>query len=128
MTMNIARFLAISSLALSGAAFAAGDHADEAKPRHGGVVTVVKDVSYELVAAKDVLAIHVSDHGKPVDLSGATAKLTLLSGTAKQEVEMKANGPALEARGSFETGPGTKAVAQVALKGKPVQSVRFTLK
>lgn len=128
MTMNIARSLAICALALNGAAFAAGDHADEAKPRHGGVVTVVKDVRYELVAARDVLAIHVSDHGKPVDVSGATAKLTLLSGSVKQDVALKASGPALEARGSFETGPGTKAVAQVALKSKPVQSVRFTLK
>lgn len=128
MKMKIARFLSISALAWSGAAFPAGDHADEAKPRHGGVVSVVKDVSYELVAAKDSLAIHVSNHGKPVDVGGATGKLTLLSGTTKQEVELKPSGLALEARGAFDAGPGTKALAQISLNGQPAQSVRFTLK
>lgn len=127
--MKISHLLTIGALALSSTtAFAAGDHGDEATPRHGGVVSVVKDVSYELVATPQSLSIHVSDHGKTPDLNGATAKLTLLSGTNKQEVDLKSDGSALEARGNFAVAPGTKALAQVALKGKPTQAVRFTLK
>ena len=79
-------FPLVAALAFSNVVLAAGEHgkgdaahADEAKPMHGGVVLVVKDVSYELVATKDRLALHVSDHGQPVDLTGATAKVTLLS-------------------------------------------------
>ncbi len=127
-SMNIKQFLSVSALALGTTAFAAGSHGDEAKPRHGGVVTVVKDVSYELVASKQSMSLHVSDHGKVPDLNGATAKLTLLSGTSKQEVDLHPNGSALAATGTFAADAGTKAVAQVTLKGKPVQSVRFTLK
>lgn len=126
--MKIKQILSISALAFGTVAFAAGDHGDEAKPRHGGVVSVVKDVSYELVASKQTLSLYVSDHGKSPDLSGATAKLTLLTGSDKQEVELKPDGAALQASGSFTVQSGTKAVAQVLLKGKPVQSVRFTLK
>ncbi len=91
-------------------------------------MTVVKDVSYELVASKQSMSLHVSDHGKVQDLNGATAKLTLLSGSSKQEVDLLPNGSALAATGTFSADAGTKAVAQVTLKGKPVQSVRFTLK
>ena len=54
-------------------------------------------------------------------------KLTLLSGTDKQEIELKPAGDKLEATGSFKVGPGTKAVAVVTVAGKPA-TARFTLK
>ncbi|MBN8747648.1 Uncharacterised protein [Xylophilus ampelinus] len=126
--MKITQFLAVSALAFGGVAFAADGHGDENKARHGGVVSVVKDVSYELVVSKQAVTIHVSDHGKTPDLNGATAKVTLLSGTKKQELDLKSDGSALEARGEYVVDPGTKAVAQITMKNKPVQSVRFTLK
>ena len=126
--MKIKQLLSISALAFSTAALASGDHGDEAKPRHGGVVSVVRDMSYEFVASKQALSLHVSDHGKTPDLASATAKLTLLTGADKQEVELRSDGSALRASGSFSVQAGTKAVAQISLKGKPVQSVRFTLK
>ncbi|URI07734.1 hypothetical protein MW290_03745 [Aquincola tertiaricarbonis] len=106
----------------------AGEHAHDAKPAHGGVVSVVKDVNYELVAKADSLALHVADHGKPVDLKGASAKLTLLSGTAKSEATLAPNGDRLEAKGKFPAGPGTKVVAVVTRPGSGPASVRFTLK
>jgi hypothetical protein len=105
--------------------FAAGAH--DHKPLHGGVVAEVKDVDYELVAKPSTIQIYVRDHGKPVDLSKATAKVTLLTGTAKQEVELKPAGDRLEAGGSFRVGAGTKAVAVVTINGKPA-TARFTLK
>lgn len=118
----------VAALAFSNVAIAAGEHADEAKPRHGGIVTVVKDVSFELVLTADRLAIHVSDHGKPVDLAGATGKVTLLSGTKKEEALLVPAKDVLEAKGQFATAAGTKVAAQVTLRGQATQSVRFTIK
>lgn len=117
-------------LALAGSAFAAGDHhhaADDHKPMHGGVVTPTKLMDFELVAKPTVIQLHLRDHGKPMDASQAKGKLTLLSGTDKQEVELKPAGDRLEATGSFKVGPGTKAVAVVTVGGKTA-TARFTLK
>lgn len=117
-------------LALAGSAFAAGDHhhaADDHKPMHGGVVTPTKLMDFELVAKPTAIQLHLRDHGKPMDASQAKGKLTLLSGTDKQEVELKPAGDRLEATGSFKVGPGTKAVAVVTVGGKTA-TARFTLK
>jgi hypothetical protein len=114
------------NLTLAGSAFAAGDKHDH-KPLHGGVVVEVKDMDYELVAKPTVIQLHLRDHGKAADLTKATAKLTLLTGTEKQEVELKPVGDRLEATGNFKVGPGTKAVAVVTVAGKPA-TARFTLK
>lgn len=97
-------------LMTSGTAFAADKHAHghEDKPLHGGLITEIKDVDYELVAKPDVLQLYVRDHGKPVDVSKATAKITLLSGSDKQEIDLKPSGDKLEAKGSFKVAPGTK--------------------
>jgi len=115
-------------LMASGSVFAADkhDHGHEDKPLHGGLVTEIKDVDYELVAKPDVLQLYVRDHGKPVDISKATAKITLLSGGDKQ-VELKPSADRLEAKGSFKVTPGTKVVAQVNLASKAT-TARFVLK
>lgn len=76
---------AVIALALASAAHAGGAH--DHSPKHGGVVTEAKDMDYELVAKPAAIQLHLRDHGKPVDVSKASAKLTLLSGTEKQEVE-----------------------------------------
>ena len=122
--------LASIAIALAIPAFAAGekhDHAHEHKPMHGGVVVEVKDMDYELVAKPTSIQLFLRDHGKAADVSKATAKVTLLTGTEKQEVELKPAGDKLEATGSFKVGPGTKAVAVVTVAGKPA-TARFTLK
>ena len=118
------------ALALAGSAFAAGEHnhAHEHKPLHGGLVVEVKDMDYELVAKPTVIQLHLRDHGKPSDVAKASAKLTLLSGAEKQEVELKPAGDKLEATGTFKVGPGTKVVALVTIAGKPAGTVRFALK
>ena len=128
--MKMHALFAAITLVLAGSAFAAGDkhdHAHEHKPLHGGVVVEVKDMDYELVAKPTVIQLYLRDHGKPADVSKASAKLTLLSGTEKQEVELKPVGDKLEASGSFKVGPGTKAVAVVTVGGKPA-TARFTMK
>lgn len=115
----------ITSLALlgAGAAFAGGDHT----PQHGGIFAAGKAMDYELVAKPDVLQLYLSDHGKPMDPSQASAKLTLLAGAEKQDVELKPAGDKLEAKGSFKVAPGTKVVAVVVLAGKS-SATRFVVK
>jgi hypothetical protein len=124
--MKFHTLLITSSLFLSGLAWA-GPHDADHKPMQGGVLSTVKDVDYELVAKPDLLQLYMRDHGKPVDVSKTTAKVTLLSGADKQEVDLKPTGDKLEAKGTFKISPGTKVVAQVISAGK-TSSVRFVLK
>ena len=128
--MKLQALIATIALAITSAAHAAGDkhdHAHEHKPLHGGVVVEVKDMDFELVANATAVKLYLRDHGKPADVSKASAKVTLLTGTEKQEVELKPAGDRLEATGSFKVGPGTKAVAVVTIAGKPA-TARFTLR
>ncbi len=127
--MKLRHFVAVCCLAATAAAYAAGNHshAHEHKPLHGGLVVEVKDMDFELVAKPDVLQLYVRDHGKPVDTTKASAKITLLSGADKQDVELKAKDDKLEARGNFKVAAGTKAAASVVIGGKSI-SARFVVK
>ena len=119
------------ALVISGATYAAEakhEHGHGHKPLHGGVVVEVKDVDYELVAAPALIRLHLRDHGKEVDMSRTTAKLTLLTGTDRQEVDLKPSGGWLQAAGSFKVASGTRVVAVVMTPGKPPATVRFVLK
>jgi len=127
--MKIRTLLAALALAAAGAAHAGGkhDHAHDHTPKHGGVVVEVRDMDYELVARPTAIQLYLRDHGKGVDVSKASAKVTLLTGTEKQEVELKPVGDRLEATGSFKVGPGSRAVAVVTVAGK-ASTARFTVK
>lgn len=104
------------------------EHAHDAKPQYGGVVTVIKDVNYELVAKPDTITLYVNDHGKPVDTKDASASLTLLSSAGKSEVKLTPAGEnKLQAKGDFKVQSGTKVAGSVKLEGK-TNNVKFTLK
>ena len=124
--MKFRTFLITSSLLLSGLAWAGPNDADH-KPMHGGVLTTVKDIDYELIANPTTLRLYVRDHGKAVDVSKASAKLTLLTGAEKQEIDLKPNGYGLEAAGTFKVGAGTKIIAVISVKGRQ-STARFVLK
>ena len=97
--------------------------------KHGGVVAVVKDIDYELVAKPDSITIYVEDHGKSVDTKAATGKLTMLTGSQKSEASlMPAGENKLEAKGKFDVKVGTKVIAIITFEGKPATSVRFEIK
>ena len=118
----------IGALALSASAFASGDHEHAHQPRHGGVVAETRQLDQELVVKPGVVQLYLTDHGKPVDLSKASARVTLLSGSDKQELVLKPEGDRLEVTGSFRIGADTKAVAVVTGASKSVSTARFTLK
>ncbi|MDZ4074448.1 MAG: hypothetical protein U1E04_06830 [Hylemonella sp.] len=123
------KFLAsITALVLffSTAAHAAGQHSHADKPLHGGVVAEARDMDFELVAQKDKLRLYLRDHGKKVDVSNATATLTLLNGADKQDVALVPQGEWLGAAGEFKVTKGTKVVAVVKQSPKTV-TVRFVL-
>jgi hypothetical protein len=124
--MKLRTLFITTSLVLCSMAWAGPGDASH-KPMHGGVVVTVKDIDYELVASATALRLFVRDHGKAVDLSKATGKLTLLAGAEKQEVELKSSGDKLEATGTFKVAPGTK-VAAVISTGAKQATARFVIK
>lgn len=113
--------------ALAALSLGAAAHGD-AKPLHGGVVQVVSDVAYELVAQPNGAALYVVDHGKPVDVARMSGKLTVLAGAQKTEAELKsAGGNKLEAT-NVVVGSGAKVVASLKGGDGKTASVRFSLK
>ncbi len=125
--MKFRHLLLAACLVVSGAsAMAAGAHGHD--PKFGGVVVETKAGDLEIVAKPDTLQIYVSDHGKPMKLDGAKAKVTLLNGTEKSEAELAPAGDKLEAKGAFKVGKGTKGIAVVTLAGKPPATARFEVK
>jgi hypothetical protein len=77
--MKPIHLLAAVTFSMSGLAFAAGghDHGHEHKPLHGGVVSEVKDMDYELVAKPDLIQLYLRDHGKPENASSPREHLPL---------------------------------------------------
>ena len=124
--MKVSTLLISLILSLSNSAWA-GPSDTEHKPMHGGVLVTVKDIDYELVASPTSLRLYVRDHGKAVDVSKASAKLTLLTGAERQEVELKPSGDRLEASGTFKVTTGTK-VAVVITSGGKSATARFVFK
>ena len=121
--------MAALTFASADVVYAAGDHKhDDHAPQHDGLVAPGKAADFELVAKADALHLYVSDHGKPMDVSKASAKVTLLSGAERTDVELKPAGDKLEAKGSFNVSAGTKVVAVVTNAGKTLGAARFTLK
>jgi len=127
--MKSQKFVIALSLLISTGGIAAGEsHSHgKAKPMHGGVVTEVKDIEYELVAKSEFLQLYLRDHGNPIDVSKSSAKLTLLTGVDKQEVELKPSGNKLEVNGAFKITPNTKVVA-IVMTGEKKIIARFVLK
>ncbi|MFM1991651.1 MAG: hypothetical protein RJA99_4608 [Pseudomonadota bacterium] len=118
---------AVLFLCATSTVHAAGGH--DHSPKHGGVVAEANDLDFELVARPDRLTLHVRDHGKPLPVQGASARLTLLTGTERAEAVLAPVGnDRLESQGSFKLGSGTKVAAAVTLPGRKPANVRFVLK
>jgi hypothetical protein len=122
---------AVAFLAAFAAATAFAQHkaGDDHKPKYGGLVKEVKEIQYELVARPDAVTVYVEDHGKAVDMKGATGKVTFRNGAERSEATLApAGGSRLEGKGAFRLAPGTVVILQVKQAGKAEESVRYTLK
>ena len=119
-TRNLLSITALlCALSLPTAALA---HAEHGQPQFGGVVAEAGEAQFEVVGKDGKLVVHVTNHGAPLDTVGATGKLTVLSGTNKQDIQLKpAGGNRLEGVGSYAA--GAKLLLQVQLLGKkPLQA------
>ena len=119
-TRNLLSITALlCALSLPTAALA---HAEHGQPQFGGVVAEAGEAQFEVVGKDGKLVVHVTNHGAPLDTVGATGKLTVLSGTSKQDIQLKpAGGNRLEGAGSYAA--GAKLLLQVQLPGKkPLQA------
>lgn len=108
-------------------ASAAGKH-EESKPRHGGVVTEVNEVDYELVMRHGNVVIHVSDHGKPVRTKGWSGTIATVGGEKASAELVPAGDNQLQAKGTLPIKPGSRLLATIQPPGKKPLQVRFTAK
>jgi len=98
------------------------------EPKHGGIRVENKMMDMEVVVKADLIQIYATDHGKPIKLDGAKAKVTLLNGAEKSEVDVPLVGDKFEAKGAFKVATGTKGIVLITLAGKPGTIARFTVK
>ncbi len=99
-----------------------------AKPLHGGIVQMVNDIGFELVAQPDGATIYLMDHDKPMASKGKTGKLPVLHGSNKIEADIKeAADNTLRVMG-VKLGKGDKLVAALSNVGGKSMTVRFTIK
>jgi hypothetical protein len=100
----------------------------DAPAKHGGIIKVANDITFELVVKQDVAELYLDDHGAALATAGMRGKLTVLNGTEKTEVELTpAGGNRLEAKG-VKIDPGAKVIAAVSsADGQSTMSVRFAI-
>ena len=125
--LRIHAVLLTSLMAITTAPAIAGAEHD-LTPKFGGVVVETKVGDMEIVAKPDSIRIHINDHGKDVKLEGAKAKVTLLNGSEKTEVDLVPVGNKMEAKGAFKVAKGTKGIALLTLSGQPATTARFEVK
>ena len=117
--------LGAASVVLLMALFASGAMAGsghDLKPKFGGVEVETKVGDIEIVAKPESIQLTSSI---TVKLDGGIAKVTLLNGTEKSEVNLAVAGDKLEAKGAFKI---TKGIALVTLVDKPTTTARFEVK
>lgn len=126
--MMKSKMMAVAVLALSGLTLNAAMAHGESKPRHGGIVQVANDVNFELVVEADGATIYLVDHDEPMSSKGISGKLTVLNGSEKTEVDVKAiDGNKLQAKG-VKIASGAKVVAVLNNVEGKTSTVRFTVK
>lgn len=115
----IAALIAIASIGVANA------HGGS-KPKHGGIVAVASDLSFELVAGADEASIYIEDHGQAMAPTGMSGKLTVLANGASSDATLAVSGDRLVAK--VKLSKGAKVVASLTTAaGKPL-TVRFTIK
>lgn len=98
------------------------------KPLHGGIVQMVGEKSFELVAKADGAEVYVVDDGEDVSSADMTAKLTVDAGGTKSEAVLQpAGGNKFEAKG-VTIPSGAKVAVQLVAPDQTKTTARFTIK
>ena len=126
--MMIKKLLQVAALALSAVALNHAMAHDAADPRHGGVVQVANDVSFELVVDADGATIYLVDHGQPMDSAGISGQLAVLDGATMSEADVKAVGENKLRATGIKIAKGAKVVAVLNNVEGRTATVRFIVK
>lgn len=102
-------------------------HEDHGKPMHGGIVAEAGHAQFEIVTQGGELVVHVTNHGDPVATANAVGKLSVLAGSAKQDIELKPAGQNLM-KGSGSLPAGAKLLISVTWPGKKPLQARAVVK
>ncbi len=121
------KLLPLTLLAVSALSFNPAQAHGDAKARHGGVVQLASDLSFELVGTADGAAIYLEDHGKPMAPAGFKGRLTVLNGGEKTEADLVVSADKLQAKG-IKLAKGAKVVAALTTPAAKAVTVRFTVK
>jgi len=117
---------ALSLLLATGPAWS---HADHLKPQFGGVTADAESFQVELVFKGAQAMLYLTEHGAPVESTGASGKLIVLSGKNKEEVVLTPNGyQTLGATLNIKPVKGAKAVATITVPSRGTGNARFNLK
>lgn len=111
---------------LAGPARAAEAHDHGAKALHGGVLVEAGHLELELVHSGQQLRLYVRDHGKPLPLQGASARLILLQGSARSELQLAPVADRLEVAAA-RPAAGSKMLASLKLPGRRAVQARFVM-
>ena len=126
--MKMKYLISVTGLALSCLSMNPAQAHGDAKPMHAGIVQMVNDLSFELVAQADGATIYLMDHGKPMASKGITGKLTVLQGSNKTEADIKEAGDNTLRVLGVKLGKGDKLVASLSNVSGKSMTVRFTIK
>ncbi len=126
--MKLKHLISALSLALSCLSMNTALAHGVAKPMHGGIVQMVNDIGFELVAQPDGAIIYLMDHDKLMASKGITGKLTVLQGSNKIEADIKEAGDNTLRVLGVKLGKGDKLVAALSNVGGKSMTVRFTIK
>jgi hypothetical protein len=127
--MKTVLFSLVALVLLGTASFNTAQAHGGTQPEHGGVVQLVGDMTFELVARPDGVELYVEDDGEEVNSADLAAKLTIVNAGAKSEVVLApAAGNKFEAKG-VKIASGAKVTALLTLKDKQSKiAANFTIK
>lgn len=102
-------------------------HETHGQAMHGGIVAEAGHAQFEIVGKDGVLTVYASNHGAPLATTDAIGKLTVLSGAAKREIELKPVGnDQLQGQGALTA--GDKLLLSVVWPGKKPLQARAVVK
>jgi hypothetical protein len=101
-------------------------HGDR-EPRHGGLLSIGGEISFELVRKADALVIYVDDHGAPVPTDGATGTLEVRSGGDVRTVPVKAAGGNALSAPFVETRTGDRLLLRAQIGAGAMLNGRFAI-
>jgi len=97
------------------------------KPTHGGVVQMVGDTSFELVARPEGAEVYLVDDGDDLPSEGLSGKVTINSGETRTEAALTPAGGNKFAAPGAKIPAGAKVVVLVILKDATKLRASFSM-